>query len=282
MGYYQSAVKQHGMMVVSAVLALFLVAGCATHKAENLAPEKDVKVVDNAGPRLVEAVSVSHGQGMLEVWIQGSQPFEYTSIKQSFPFAVSVYLPDTRLRSGLVPESVADPRVSSIKAGYADEGRTTAKIDILMTQDLQYQVREQGERLGIIFQEEVTKTAMPLKTEALETPAANAASDKTMNQEDLVIPDAQAMLTHIEFDTTQTGQSDIRIQTSHPVRYETRQAGPDYLYLILHNTRIPEHHQRPLLPRYFKSAVERVDPGPNPDNSKDTRVEIKIRDQVPF
>jgi type IV pilus assembly protein PilQ len=45
---------------------------------------------------------------------------------------------------------------------------------------------------------------------------------------------------------------------------------------------VPLHHQRPLMTRYFNSAVEQVMPRPNPANPNDTLVDIKVREKVPF
>ena len=99
---------------------------------------------------------------------------------------------------------------------------------------------------------------------------------------DVPIPRTTAHLTHVEFDNNQLGQSDIHIQTDHPVRYETIQNRNDSIGLILYNTTVPLRHQRPLLTRYFNSAVEQVMPRPNPANPNDTLVDIKIREKVPF
>ncbi|MCK5835902.1 MAG: type IV pilus secretin PilQ, partial [Desulfobacula sp.] len=52
--------------------------------------------------------------------------------------------------------------------------------------------------------------------------------------------------------------------------------------LNLYNTKIPSHHQRPLLTRYFNSAVESIEPKIIPGKPEDSRVEINIRDQVPY
>ena len=291
MGYYQSAVRHFGMSMIGAVLALFLMAGCATHKVENVTSENaaaqttetaaPAEETGTDSPRTVEGISVNAGPDAFEVWIQGSENLEYTSIKQSFPFAVSVYLPDTVLVSGGGPQEVNDSRVSSIKTGYADKDKTTVKVEILLNQDLAYQVEEDGTRLGIILKGGDTSERESVAAEIEDAPTA-LSDTPGVNEEDLVIPAGPADLTDIEFDTRETGNSNIRIKTSHPVRYETVQSGPDELHLVLYNTKIPVHHQRPLLTRYFNSAVERVDPKPSPKNTNDTLVAIKIREQVPF
>jgi type IV pilus assembly protein PilQ len=276
--------------MIGVLLALFLVAGCATHKSENLSQEETGNTDTQAGTmdadtvsRQIQTISVETDDTHIKVWIQGSEKLEYTSIKQPFPFAVSVYLPDTAFMDDMAPVSVSDSRISGVKIGYADKEESTAKVEILLNQDLPYQVKEEGNRLGIILQGET----MSGKETVADNEIVPASSDTGENNqaetaEVKVIPDTVAELTQIEFDTKPSGHSDIRITTTHPVRYETRQINAEQLVLILYNTKIPVHHQRPLLTRYFNSAVEQVSPESMPGNKPDARIAIRIREQVPF
>ena len=52
------------------------------------------------------------------------------------------------------------------------------------------------------------------------------------------------------------------------------------LYLTLYNTKISDLHKRPLLTRYFNSAVESIEP--KTINTKNSIIEINIREQGPF
>lgn len=290
MGYLQSACRQHGVIMVGALLALFLVAGCTTHKAENIEPAETSGQDTGIVPRQIQGVSVEKGIDTLVVWIQASEKVEYTSIKQPFPFAVSVYMPDTHLKEGIAPEHVLQGAVSGIKTGYANKEKTTVKVEILLKQDLSYQVLEQGNRLGILL---TLPAGFPGDSPADLLGTSQAEQDGLISAvsgqetgsdpiKPMVVPDTPAVMTHIEFDTQSTGRSDIRIITSHPVKYDTRQVSDSVLDLILYNTKVPDHHLRPLLTRYFNSAVERIEPKPVRNSIKDTRIEIQIRDQVPF
>ena len=287
MGYYQSAVKKIGKTLVTGLLTALVLAGCVAHNAEKKSPETASAASAAAVPqaessaagdalRAIKAITANPGPDQLEIWIQGNRALEYTSIKQSFPFAVSVYLPDTRLSPEFSPATLSDDRVSGIKTAYADQDQTTVKVDILLNQDLPYVVKEEGDRLGIVLQggSNATASKAPGTSRTAGKPLAMPKAETG-----LAIPETPAELTGIEFDTGEAGYSDIRIQTTHPVRYETRQGADDQLILVLYNTKIPDYHQRPLLTRYFNSAVERVDPKPA---AKDTRIHIKIREQVPF
>ncbi|PIE61330.1 MAG: pilus assembly protein PilQ [Desulfobacterales bacterium] len=300
MDHYQSAVKKYGVTLISSLLALFLVTGCVARQAEKPEPAKEGESLqaDRVLPvennldvqRVVEDITIHGDDGQVKIWIQANKDLEYTSIKQPFPFTVTVYLPDTALvdETGIVQGE--DSRIGGVKAGYADEAQTMAKVDILLTKDLPYTVIEDGKRLGIILHEEMTgnlnKDNMSEVADSVSEQEVRAAdvSDVSMVEvdENLTIPNSQAELINVEFTSKDTGQSDIRIETSHPVRYDTSQIDDDTFYLTLYNTKIPYHQQRPLLTRYFNSVVERVDPRPYPGAKKDTRIDIKLRDQVPF
>lgn len=291
MGGYLSAVKHLGAALTGLLLMVLMVAGCAVHKAETTTqgddPGNDTRSVGQtgaqAGRKQVRAIRVSPHASQLEIWIQGSEPLAYTSIKQPFPFAVSVYLPDTEILPGVAPGPVDDSRVSSIRAGYADQEESTAKVEILLTRDLNYQVREDGSQIGIILMAKAAAAEMELPQPAAILPAGEPSATGPIDAAGAAdVPSGPAEITGITFDTRPSGHSDIRITTSRPVRYETRQPTPDELSLILPDTRLLDHHRRPLLTRYFNSAVERVLPGSVTDGSGDARIDIRLREPVPF
>jgi len=285
---YQSAARHYGTCLIIPVLLVLLTAGCVTQRAA--APGPMVKAQDSQAYRgdaasssgTVDRIWVNPGAGTFEVWIQGSALGDYTSIKQSFPFAVSVYLPNVRLSPGVDAGFFSDTRVSGVTAGYADQAQTTAKVDILLKADLPYIVDEKPGRLGIIFKGSQTPGEQTAGTGPGGDGSGQGPEGTGVLPQDVPIPGTTAHLTHIEFDGTPAGQSDIRIRTDHPVRYETIQNQGDSLGLILYNTVVPRHHQRPLVTRYFNSAVEQVMPRPSPANPNDALVEIKIRENVPF
>ncbi len=297
MAHYQSVVKQYGMTLISGLMALFIATGCIGRQAETPAPAKDVTPRQTTSgaqikthpdvQRMVQNITISGDDDQVKIWIQANQVIEYTSIKQPFPFTITVYLPDTAFADDMGRAQGQDEQIGGIKTGYADDAQTTAKVDILLTKDLSYTVVEDGTRLGIILHKEtegqLDKAEMPKKNEMLPQDkvwAANAPMGDV--EEQLTIPSSQAEIINVEFNTLESGQSNIRIETSQPVRYDTRQANEDTVYLTLYNTKIPYHQQRPLVTRYFNSAVERVEPHPYPGEKNDTRIDIKLRDQVPF
>ncbi|WP_157237741.1 type IV pilus secretin PilQ [Desulfobacter curvatus] len=285
---YRSAVRHYGTGLIMSVLLLSFTAGCVTQK--NAAPASATKVQksptaqdDSELPSIIDKIWVNPGADAFEVWIQGSPGLDdYTSIKQAFPFAVSVYLSNVRLAPGVDAGPFSDPRVSGIKVGFIDEAQTTVKVDILLKADLPYIVAEKPGRLGIILKGSRNSFTQAAGADTITDEPAQILEASGVLPEDVPIPPTTAHLTHIEFDNNDLGQSDIHILTDHPVRYETIQDRNDSLGLILYNTMVPLYHQRPLMTRYFNSAVEQVMPRPNPANPNDTLVDIKIREKVPF
>jgi type IV pilus assembly protein PilQ len=288
MEYFQSVFKHRKMVLAGVILACVLGLGCSTHKAENMAEpeagqeqiqESEAPLTDNMLPT-VEAVSVMPEAENVTIEIRGTGPMAYTSIKQAFPFGIAVYLPDTVMADGLAPVNVENPDVSGVRVGYADDKKTTVKVEIFLTRDLPYAVEEGEHVLAVVIQNDdankdmIAQAASGQLNESDIPPAAAAkAVEPTGNP---------AALTHIEFDTAPSGRSDIRVKTSQPVKYEARQTGEDRIDLVLFNTRIPDIHKRPLLTQYFNSAVEEVQPKAAPGNSPNAHIAIKIREQVPY
>lgn len=299
MGYFQWIFKHQGILVAGIVLAFVLSLGCSTHNAENMSapetPSESSAALESgeAGGAVsaVTGVGISSEKDKLTVWIQGSGPMTYTSIKQSFPFGIAVYLPDTAVAAGVTPDPIDDPDISGVRLGYADAAETTAKVEIFLAKDLSYTVKESDAALGIVIdrsgpeKETAPLTAMtgtPAETPGPSSPAPETGKMPAASAVETVPPAVSASpaaVTHVEFDTAPSGQSDIRVATSHPVRYEARQIGPDRIHLVLFNTTVPKIHQRPLLTRYFNSAVVEVLPRAA---SEDAYLDIKIREQVPY
>ena len=281
MEYFQSVFKHRRMVLAGAILAFVLGLGCSTHKAENMTDSaagqdqvqaSDTVATDNKGP-VIETVTARSDAETVTVEIQGSGPMAYTSIKQAFPFGIAVYLPNTALGSGVPPVTVQDSDVSGVKVGYADEDKTTAKVEILLVKDLPYTVKEGEATLSVVIQKSGADEPVAFQELSESAPAPD-----TFLQPEVEPSVGPATLTNIEFDTAPSGRSDIRVATSHPIKYEARQAGPDRIELVLFDTRIPDVHKRPLLTKYFNSAVQEVQPKSSPGKSKDGFIEIRIRE----
>jgi type IV pilus assembly protein PilQ len=306
MPFFQFEIKNPRFLLVIAALALFLVAGCVTQSTEQVnTSEKNkskVAVLDESsvskedvsmqksipGQKRILGIEVKKENKIVEIQIQGDQKLTYTSIKQPFPFAICLYLPETSIEPGLIPgqipADIESETLGGLKVSYADEKKTTAKIQILLNRDISYEVKEDGEQLRVILSTgqlgDIGSDQVPSK-EITMVSEDDMAKEKTMS-EPVIVPDTPAEMTNIEFNTATSGKSDIRVDTSHPIKYDITRKTDKVLNLNLYNTKIPAIHQRPLLTQYFNSAVERIEPKTMPDKPEDSRIEINIRDQVPY
>jgi len=293
MEYFQSVFKHRRIVLAGAILAFVLGLGCSTHKAENMAEPaagqaqlqaSDTVATDNMGP-VIEAVTASSDAETVTIEIQGSGPMTYTSIKQAFPFGIAVYLPNTAMGKGVEPVTVQDSNISGVRIGYADENKTTSKVEIFLTRDLPYTVKEGDTTLSVVIQKTGVDNDVASQNFFENTPASGSeeTSYQSQSMADTVVPtNGSATLTNIEFDAAPSGRSDITVATSHPVKYEARQAGPDRIELVLYDTRIPDIHKRPLLTKYFNSAVQEVQPKSAQGKSPNGYIEIRTREQVPY
>lgn len=301
MPVFQFGKKNYRITLVIAVLTLLFLAGCMAGKTENIdTPDAGQAQVDKTadaslspegvvpGQRYIHEIDVKKQDNIIEIRIKGNQSLSFTSIKQSFPFAICVYLPETRINPGLIPGAIEDEAIGGLKLTYADQNQTTAKLEILLNQDIAYVVQEEGEQLRVILSleqpldknaEEMTKAT----GEAIAAPEKKIAASKMAASKisrPVIVPDTPAVMTGIEFDTLPSGRSDIRVETDHPIKYDTTLHSAEKLYLTLYNTKISDRHKRPLLTRYFNSAVESIEP--KTANTKNAVIEINIREQVPF
>lgn len=300
MPFFQFDKKYHRITLLIALLTLFFMAGCVASKTENLnssqknevqaqsgvTAESDLPPEDVSGQKYIHEIDVKKEDKVLEIMIKGNQKLSYTSIKQPFPFAICVYLPETKINPGLIPGEIENEFVGGLKLSYADQKQTTAKLEILLNQDISYQVQEEGEQLRVLLSLEQLpdNETGPLLSNEITPGSETATATETKSSASLpvVVPDTPGVMTGIEFNTVPSGRSDIRVETNHPIRYDTSRQSDEKLILNLYNTKIPAHHKRPLLTRYFNSAVESIEPKTRSANPKNSTIEINIREQVPF
>jgi len=291
-GKLKSRVKLLGML-----LAVFIVAGCAaqdsekahtSEKIQSKTSEKTTNLDADTKNRQISSVSVDQDNENIYVIIQGNQKLVYTSIKQSFPFGIAVYLPETVFAHDYKTTIPENKNISDLIVSYVDKEKTTIKVEILLNKDLEYEVVESDSMLKLTLSGNMEQTLVKADENLDASPDINTSPDeentiqKIIAQEEIIIPDTTAIMTNIEFNTMEDGKSDIVIQTNHPVKYDITQEDNNKLYLNLYNTIIPDYHKRPIITEYFKSAVKSLMPLQIPGNKKTARIEIMIREQVPY
>lgn len=292
MFFSQIKIINNTIKLLGFLLAVCLVAGCGGVKktetvkaAEQIQPEISEKTAAVPGGKEISAVSVVLQDQIIEIWIQGNQKLVgYASIKQPFPFGIAVYFPETQIADGLTTTVPENSSIGDLIVNYADEDKTTAKVEILLKEDLNYDVMENDNILKLTLfrgmeknQQAVAGIVNPVPAVA-ETPS----QESIVSKENIIVPGKLATMTDIEFNTMENGKSDIVVQTTLPVKYDITRGSNDKLYLNLYNTIIPEYHKRPILTHYFKSAVKSLLPIQVLGEKKNSKIEIKIREQVPY
>ncbi|MBA3009639.1 MAG: type IV pilus secretin PilQ [Proteobacteria bacterium] len=286
MPFFQFNKKTYGAALVAGVLALFFVVGCETSQKKDAPAKLEIQAGSSvagesiAGQKYIHGIDINKENKSIEVRITGNKELAYYSIKQPFPFAICVYLPETLIKPGLIPGSIKDDAIGGLKLTYADQKQTTAKLEILLNQDLSYEVMEEGALLRVVLSPPLPGERS-LSKEMTTAPGTSPPS-QSIPSVPVVVSDTPAVMTGIAFNTLESGRSDIRLETSHPIKYEMTRRGDRILNLNLVDTKIPAAHLRPLLTRYFNSAVEGIEPKNRPDNAKDSVIEITVREQVPY
>ncbi|MCP4114639.1 MAG: type IV pilus secretin PilQ [Desulfobacteraceae bacterium] len=246
--------------------------GCTSEKQVSTIETSEQPVVEQ---RAITAIEVGQTADTVEVDIICNRSTTYTSVKQAFPLGVAVYLPDT-----VIPENIENARtpgvgdLNSITAIYADKQRKTAKVEILLKENLDYEVIDDTTRLTVIFHKK--------RELATESDEAALVKPEPRDSSPIVIPPGQAVLTGISFNAAEDGTSDILVKTSQPVNYDLEKGESGELRLRLHDTDIPEYRRRSLVTTYFKSAVERIVPVQRPKGEAASTIKVKMREQVPY
>ncbi|EMS78381.1 type IV pilus secretin PilQ [Desulfotignum phosphitoxidans] len=263
------------------ILVLVLGAGCTSLKSGT--PESTGTLIQNdtrSPVNYLHKVEMSTSDDQVSIHIKTEQTPAYTSIKQDFPLGVAVYLPDTVFSPDFVaPRTSAGP-VAAIRSEYADTEKTTIRLEMLLNQDLAYEVLEEANGLQVVLNLPDSR----INTASVSNPEINTSAQNTQLPQ-VSAPSSEpspARVTNIEFNPDETGYADIQVTTTESVPYDTAWKTEDQLDLILYNARIPEPLQRPLLTRYTGTAVDSVTPYPGSVDDTDARIEIRIREKVPY
>ncbi|MCP3872816.1 MAG: type IV pilus secretin PilQ [Desulfobacteraceae bacterium] len=292
MPFFQIEKIKCNVRIFGILLLLLLLIGCVAQKtedvktAEQTQPGTDTSVQNavDQEDRLISAITIEENDQTIEIQIQGNKKLVYTSIKQAFPFGIAIYLPETKIAESFKNEVTENRSIGDLIVKYADEEMTTAKIEILLKEDLNYEVAEADNTLNVsLFGTlEKTQTIVSTPPEPVSTAVEPKSKEQLVSEETVIIPNKTAKMTDIEFNAMEDGNSDIVVKTNHPVKYDITQGKNGKIYLNLYNTIIPDYHKRPILTHYFKSAVKRLMPIQVPGKKKNSKIEIETRDQVPY
>jgi len=282
----KNTAKTIGFLVI-----VFIIAGCVAQKTQDVQTSEQQqmhqetadKTAVTPGDRQISSILVREKNQVIEVMIQGNEKLVWSSIKQAFPFGIAIYLLETKISDNLKTTLSDNQSIGDVIVTYADKEESNVKVEILLKEDLGYEVTEQENALKLVLFGSVDKDAIVASekgdTNSTATPAIIA--EKADDQE-IIISDKTAIMTNIEFNTLDSGKSDIVVKTNHPVKYDVSHGSDGKLYLNLYNTIIPDYHKRPILTQYFKSAVKSLMPMEEPGPKKNSKIEINTRETVPY
>jgi type IV pilus secretin PilQ/predicted competence protein len=207
------------------IMILTLGIGCTPLTSEAPVPGEGLiqEEIQNRTNHLL-GVDMAMSVDQINIHIKTDRTPTYTSIKQDFPLGVTVYLPDTMFSPDFMPpDRMADP-VKAIQAQYADQAETTVKIDVLMSQDLPYEIQEEAQGLRVVLH-----LASSGKQSASVSGPEMKISPQAQIRPHIFVPSAGtavARMTGIEYSPDESGFADIQATITDPVTPAGKQAAP--------------------------------------------------------
>jgi len=276
------------------VILLPMFIGCAS----NTKAVKETKKLsdESSNPKLITQISEVEDSESSNVRVSGNQLLTYTSVKQSSPLGVLLYFPETNfdhIDTNYHPESDV---VDSIKTSELTAKGQTSRIEILLKQDVSYNVDREGNDLIISFKKPAAATqsseiAEESKIESNNTPPKSASASEKMSPAKASSPQASqlmasekkpAWVNRIDFSSEKDGKSTIIIGTSIPAKYDLKKINEKRLLLNLYHSKLPDYRKRPLITTRFESAVDRIIPFQTPAMKDKSGFIIELRQSVPY
>ncbi|HSQ86529.1 MAG TPA: type IV pilus secretin PilQ [Desulfobacterales bacterium] len=276
------------------VILLPMFIGCAS----NTKAVKETKKLsdESSNPKLITQISEVEDSESSNVRVSGNQLLTYTSVKQSSPLGVLLYFPETNfdhIDTNYHPESDV---VDSIKTSELTAKGQTSRIEILLKQDVSYNVDREGNDLIISFKKPAAATqsseiAEESKIESNNTPQKSASASEKMSPAKASSSQASqlmasekkpAWVNRIDFSSEKDGKSTIIIGTSIPAKYDLTKINEKRLLLNLYHSKLPDYRKRPLITTRFESAVDRIIPFQTPAMKDKSGFIIELRQSVPY
>lgn len=268
------------------MIGLFLFSGCVSALKTSDTEEQVTPLTQEE--RYVKSIEVFQKPETTRIHIVSNKKLSFTSVKQSFPLGIAVYLPGAQMGSDLLKlQRFNAGVVTSVAAGFADQESTTLKIEVLLNKNADYEVIEDDGLWLTVTEAPASAPTRPVVMKASQPASAGsglqaspAVSGKPSAPAGTAQSEGNAVLTGIEFDVSTAGESEIAIVTSQVIDYNVTRGNDGKLILELRRTTIPDFRQRPLITTYFKSAVERIDPVQA--SEENSRIVVSLREMVPY
>ncbi len=282
-------------------MVFLLWAGCAslTGKESSEASLPDTAAGSSQQRQItdIQMSGAEPGGKISRVVLSGTQPLEYTSIKQREPLGIVFYFPETSLgqiQSQYLPDS---DLIASVKTSMSQDQKG-ARVEIALAKDSAYEVKRAGNDLEIVFSEK-SRPAIQEEKIAVSTlneagvsktkrsssefpPPSPASSPKPLSAAKSAGSKGSAVVNRIDFSSESSGKSSVIVGTTLPVPYEIMKLSDRTLKLRVLNSRLPEFRQhRPLITTRFASAIDRITPVQASDADA-TDIMIELRELVPY
>ena len=276
------------------VILLPMFIGCAS----NTKAVKETKklTAESSTPTLITQISAVEDSETSDVRVSGSQLLTYTSVKQSSPLGVLLYFPETdvdNIDTTYHPESDV---VASIKTFELTAKGQTTRIEILLKEDVSYEVIREDNDLIISFKKPAAVTQALEKTEKSSAELKDSAKKPisvTQKISPVKTPTPQtsqlqanekkpAWVNRIDFSSEREGKSTIIIGTTFPAKYDLKKINEKKLLLHLYYSMLPDYRKRPLITTRFESAVDRIIPFQTSAMKNKAGFIIELRESVPY
>jgi type IV pilus assembly protein PilQ len=276
------------------VILLPMFIGCAS----NTKAVKETKklTAESSNPKLITQISEVEDSETSNVRVSGNQLLTYTSVKQSSPLGVLLYFPETNVDNIDTTYHPESDVVTSIKTSELTAKGQTTRIEILLKEDVPYEVIREEKDLIISFKKPPAATQTSEKTDASSgeikdsnqkpttvtqkiSPAKTSIPEVSQLQADEKKP---AWVNRIDFSSEKEGKSTIIIGTTIPAKYELKKINEKKLLLQLYHSKLPDYRKRPLITTRFESAVDRIIPFQTSAMKDRSGFIIELRQSVPY
>ena len=134
------------VIILATIAGFFL--GCTPKAAVK---ETSQEAVDVPEPKRITGLSTNEDAESIAVLVKGNQELTYTSVKQHVPPGVILYFPETMLYlDDLDTPHLADSAIiASIKTSELTGNGQTSRLEILLKQDVAYEISREDTDLKI-------------------------------------------------------------------------------------------------------------------------------------
>jgi len=234
--------KWFGLSVIVLFLlaSIMVLAGCAPQAAvketrAEAAPTHDFK--------RITAISAEEDSDAVFVRVKGDQLLTYTSVKQPSPPGIILYFPQTALDLKPIDSQAVEAieLITSIQTSELTENGQTARIEILLDQDVSYDVSREDAGLKIRFQKAAAMAAV------LPPPEAAGRTDAPSETAPSAAPSAQGA-TRLESIDAQQDETGLHIAVRADGAIDDYKSftldGPARIVFDLYGLQSPYHEQK--------------------------------------